>query len=127
MDARPAAADGGIHHLNETPMTPPQDDEMRKAVRLDHDRDGGQRARFLDRHMIHRQQDLFGLEPELIGGFLDGVDGRTVDVSLAGLAEAAVVGANGETFEQGFQRRRAAIHVGGLDNLRHDEPAVWRH
>ena len=77
--------------------------------------------------MIGGEHDLLGLEPELVGDFLDGVDGGAVDVGLAGFAQAAVIDLNIETLEQGFQCRGSTVHVGGLDNLGHDEPGAELH
>ncbi len=79
------------------------------------------------KHMIGRQHDLLGFDAELVGGLFDGVDGSAVDVGLAGFAKTAVIGVDAEALQQGFQRRGAAVHVGGLDDLGNEEPAPWSH
>ncbi len=117
----PAPADCGIHQFHELPKPAPNDDEVGDAGGQHHDGDGGQRARFFHEHVIAGQHDLLGAQPELIGDFLDGVDGGAVHAGLARLAQAAVVYRNAKAFEQGLERRRPAIHVGGLDNLRDDQ------
>ncbi len=119
--AHPAPADRGIHQFNESPETAPHDDEVRDAVGQHHDGDGGQRARFIDQHVIGGQHDLLGPQSELIRDFFDGVDGRAVHAGLAGLAQAAVIDGNAEAFEQRLERGRPAVHVGGLDDLGDEE------
>ena len=52
--AHPAPADRGIHQLNESAESPPNDDEVSDARGQHDDRDGGQRARFIDQHVIGR-------------------------------------------------------------------------
>src|SRR5579864_6987605 len=77
--------------------------------------------------MIGRKHDLLRLEPELVGDFFDCVYGSAVHVGLAGLAKTAIVGVDAEALEQRFERRGAAVHVGGLDDLWNDEPGVRFH
>ncbi len=119
--AHPAPAHRRIHDFNPSPETAPHDDEVRDARRQHHDGDGGQRACFIYQHVIGGQHNLFGLEPELIGDFFDGVDGGAIHAGLAGLAQAAVVYRNTKAFQQRLERRRSAVHVGSLDHLRDDE------
>ncbi len=89
--AHPAPAHRGIHQLDESAEPAPDDDEVRDAVGQHDDGDGGQRARFIDQHVIGRQHDLLGSQSELIRDFFDGVDGGAVHAGLAGLAQAAVI------------------------------------
>jgi len=58
---------------------------------------------------------------ELVGDFFHGVDGGAVDIGLAGLAQTSVVHRDAETFQQGLEGGRAAVHVGGLDDFRNEE------
>src|SRR5690606_20778597 len=67
------------------------------------------------------QHRLRGVEAEAGGDVLQRVDGGAVDVGLARFAEPAVAGRDAVAFEQARQRRRAAVHGGGLDDLGREE------
>ena len=81
-------------------MTPPDDDKVGDAVRQNDHSDGGQRAGFLQQHVIGGQHDLLGLEPKLVGDVFQRVDGRAVDVGLASFAQAAVMDVDAESVQQ---------------------------
>jgi hypothetical protein len=117
----PAPANRGVHDLQHSPMPPPDDDEVRKTARQAHHDDARQRLRTLAEQVVERQDDLLGIEAELIGNGLHGVDGGAIDAGLAGFAEAAVTGTLAEAFEQAFERSRPAIQVRTLDHFGREE------
>src|ERR1700732_5098483 len=108
-------------------MASPDHDKVSETVRQHDDRDCGESVGFFEQHMIERQYYLLGLEPELVGNFLNSVDGGAVDIGLAGFAEAAIMHVDAETAQEAFQSGRATIHVGGLDDLRDDEAGARFH
>jgi len=67
--------------------------------------------------MLDRHHHLGGVQAQGPGQVLQGVDGRPVDRGVTGLAQSAVVGANPEALQQGFQGRRAAVHARCLHHL----------
>src|SRR5262245_47798523 len=71
--------------------------------------------------MVLRHEHLFGVEAEPNRDLLDVIDGRPVDVGLTRLTQAAVSDVEPEPVEQALQRRGAAIHLRGLDDLRRKE------
>src|SRR6185295_3834127 len=95
--------------------------EMGNSVWLAHDHQRRQAARLGVEQMVERHHHLLGVQPQLAGDLLHGVDRRAVEIDLAGLPQAAVAHRAAEAFEQRFERRGTAIHLGGLDHLRREE------
>ena len=61
--------------------------------------------------MIERQHDLFGVKTQFGSDLFQRVDGGSVDIGLAGLAQPAITGADAVTLEQAFQGGRTAVRV----------------
>ena len=75
--------------------------------------------------MIRGDHHLLGLEPEPARDGLEHVDGSSVHVGLARLAEPAVVDGDAEALEETLQHGRPAVHGRGLDDLGY-EPSPSR-
>ncbi len=94
---------------------------MRQTGRETDHGHSGKRAGFVQQHVIDGQDDLLGIEAELNRDLFDRIDGRAVDVGLAGLAQAWVAGTDSEPLDQTLETRRPAIHRRRLHHLRDDE------
>src|SRR5438876_7021316 len=77
--------------------------------------------------MIHRQHGLFCFQAKLPGNLLDRINRSPVHVRLARLAQPPITDWNTETIEQALERRRPAVHGGGLDDLRSQQAAGRGH
>ena len=97
---------------------------MGEAVRLADDDDRRQGPGLGQEQVVHRHHHLLSLKAELHGDLFHGIDGGPVHIGLASLAEAAIAHGDAEALEEAFERRRPAIHGGGLDDLGHDEAAA---
>jgi hypothetical protein len=64
---QPAPADSGVHHLDQVAMSPPRQDKMGEAIRLANHHNGRQRPRLRHEQVVHRNHDLFRLQPHLPG------------------------------------------------------------
>jgi hypothetical protein len=91
-------------------MDPPQHHEVRSPGRIADDNDGWKDVSFFEQEMVDRDQDLPRIQAELDGDFLDRVEGRSVYIRLAGFAEPTVADWRSESVQQGFERRRTAVH-----------------
>jgi hypothetical protein len=120
-EAGPAPPHRRIHDLHAIARAAPQHDEVREAVRQAHHRDAGQGGLVVG-EVLDRHHHLLGVDAELARDVLERVDGRAVDVGLAGLAQAAVADGDAEPVEQRLERGRAAVHARGLDDLRDRPP-----
>ena len=83
---------------------------MRRRIGLANNRQCRQVVAAVDSDMVLRDQDLLRLQPKLVSDALDRIDGRAVDVGLAGFAKSPIADRHVKAFEQTFQGRRPAIH-----------------
>ena len=120
--APPVPAGGRIHDLEERPDLSPHQHEVRRAVRQTHDGHGRQ-DRPIEDEVVGGNHDLLGRQSEPVGDVFDRVDRGAVEIRLARLAQTAIADVDAETFEQGFERRRATVERGGLDDLWNEKPA----
>ena len=70
--------------------------------------------------MVHRQHDLLGVQAELHGHVLQGIDRGPINVGLTRLAQATIAHGHAKAIEQTLERRRAAVHGRGLHHLGHE-------
>ena len=73
--------------------------------------------------MIHRHQDLLGVEPELHGNGFQHVNRSAIDIGLTGFPQAPVAHRQAMAGQEGGERCWTAIHGGGLDDLRDEQVA----
>ena len=119
----PATAYRGVHHLDESAVTPPRDHEVCQAVRAPDDDDRRERRCFRNTEVLPGNQDLFCVQTQSTRRVLDGVDRCAVDVGLARFAQPSVAGVYAISREEAAQGGRTAVHRGGLDHFR--EKQAW--
>ena len=122
--AFPLAANGRVHHLQQSAVAPPGNHEVGEFAGAKHNRNRRQQVSLRKHHKIRRHHDLFGFQPKLHRDFFHRVDGSAVNVSLAGLPQSPVADWDPESLGQTLQRRRPAVHRGGLHHFRNEDPPV---
>ena len=118
---QPASAMRRIHHLYKGSHAVPDDDEMGGTGRQASHDQGGQCFGDRQQQVIFGQQQLFGVQTQLLGHIFDRVDRGAIDIGLAGLAQAPIAGGDTEPLEQAFQGGWSAVHCRSLDDFRGQE------
>lgn len=124
--ARPAAARGRVHHLNEAPVPAPHHDEVRRPIGMARNDERGQCIRFSMQQVIDGEHHLLGIQSQLLRHLFHRVDGGPIHVGLAGFAQTTVTHGDAEALAQAFERGRAAVHHRGLHHLGREKPALGR-
>ncbi len=98
-------------------MLAPDDDKVRHPIRQNDDDERGERVRLGEQEMIGGNHNLLGVETELDRDALDDVNRSAVHFGLARLAQTPVTCGDAESFQQRFERRRTAVHLGSLNDF----------
>ena len=124
----PAAPAAGVHHLHPAGMLIPGDHEVGQFIGEAHHHQGRQGIGFFQEQVVGRQHHLLGLQAQLDGQVFQRINGGAIHRGLAGLAQAPIAGVNAEAFQDGLEGSRAAVHLGGLHDLRDEETPgnLWR-
>src|SRR5262245_12878152 len=112
-----------IHHLNPGPAITPQHNEMGKTHWNADDNQRRQSLSRIEQQMIDWNHDLFGVHAELDRGRFDLIDGCSIHAREARFAQSAVARSDTESFKEGFQACRTAIHRGRLYDFGREKAA----
>src|SRR6266496_400333 len=93
----PEAAARRIHHLNQRTVASPRHYEMRSTVGTADNRNRWESGGFIQEYVIQREQNLPGVQPELLCDHFNGVNRCSVNIRLTGFAQAAIAGADVES------------------------------
>ena len=87
---RPAPPRARVHDLHDAPVAAPRHHKVRRPAGLSHHDKRRQGHGFRQEQMVHRHQDLLGVQPELHGNGFQHVNGGAIDIGLAGFPQAPV-------------------------------------
>jgi hypothetical protein len=99
------------------PVAPPGDHKVQGPVGPLHHHNGQEGHGFRQEHMVHRHQNLLGVQPKLHRDLFQGVNGRAVDIRLAGCAQTTVAHRLPMALQQAGERCWSAVHGGRLHHL----------
>ena len=119
----PHAADGRIHDLDQTETMAPDHHKMREASGEPHNGDGGQGIGGERQELIRRHHDLLRFQSQPTGSFLDRIDRSTIDIGVAGFAQAFIARADAESSQETAEAGGPAVHRRRLDDFGNDKAA----